>query len=186
MNRIWLLTVLSALALGQSQTAFEAASVKLLLSGVTAPPSADLRQVRYISNQRTRLARNATLRHHRAAAGGRNAGSDAGDAADVAGGALPSESTYRDEAGPSLRADRRKERSAPEGVDRAPGGYGISWFDITLAPEGGPPNSIPDTSFTSAVMTAVGDPGLKLETRKARCNTSWSIAATKFPSKTEL
>lgn len=40
-------------------------------------------------------------------------------------------------------------------------------FDITLAPEGGPPNSIPDTNFTSAVITAVGDLGLKLETRIA-------------------
>ena len=40
-------------------------------------------------------------------------------------------------------------------------------FDIMLAPEGGPPNSIPDTGFTSAVITAVGELGLKLDTRMA-------------------
>jgi uncharacterized protein (TIGR03435 family) len=40
-------------------------------------------------------------------------------------------------------------------------------FDIVLAPEGGPPNAIPDTNFSLAIVSAVGELGLKLETRVA-------------------
>ena len=39
------------------------------------------------------------------------------------------------------------------------------YFDIILTPEGGPPNTIPDTNFSSAIVSAVGELGLKLETR---------------------
>jgi uncharacterized protein (TIGR03435 family) len=40
-------------------------------------------------------------------------------------------------------------------------------FDITLAMEGGPPNTIPDTNFSSSILAAMKDLGLKLETREA-------------------
>ncbi len=40
-------------------------------------------------------------------------------------------------------------------------------FDITVAIEGGPPNTLPDTNFSSSVLAAMKDLGLKLETRDA-------------------
>jgi uncharacterized protein (TIGR03435 family) len=40
-------------------------------------------------------------------------------------------------------------------------------FDITLTMEGGPPNTIPDTNFSSSVISALQELGLKLESRIA-------------------
>jgi uncharacterized protein (TIGR03435 family) len=58
-------------------------------------------------------------------------------------------------------------------------------FDIEVAPEGGPPNSLPDTNFTSAIITAVGELGLRLELRTAPILHLWWMAAIKSPPKTD-
>ena len=218
MHRIWLLAILSGLALAQSKPTFEAASVKLSLSGVSAPSSTDLRQVRYTGVRLKSVLQDAyNVKRYQIS------GPDwletqhydivarlpEGAAQDQIPAMLQTllEERFRLKVHTELRQDRvyalivakngphlKEAAGHPVGMEFHDGhieftsttldafasvlsGYldypvldvtGIQGrFDIVLAPEGGPPNSIPDTNFSSAIVSAVGDLGLKLETRIA-------------------
>jgi uncharacterized protein (TIGR03435 family) len=215
MHRIWLLAMLSTLAVGQT---FEAASVKIAASGVSAPSSMDLRQVRYTGVRLKSVLQDAynvkryqisgpdwlETQHYDIVA--RLPESAAKEQIPAMLQTLLAE-RFHMKVHTELRQDRvyalivakngpRLKAAAghPVGMEFHDGhieftsatldafasvlsGYldypvldmtGIQGrFDILLAPEGGPPNTIPDTNFSSAVVSAVGELGLKLETRMA-------------------
>ncbi len=218
MNRIWLLAILSALALAQTKPAFEVASIKLATSNVTAPPSADLRQVRYTGFRLRDIFQDAYRVKRYQISGPDWLETQRYDiVARLPEGATQDQipemlqtllaERFHMKIHTEMRQDRvyalivakngphlKEAGGHPVGMEFHDGrieftsatldafagvlsGYldypvldmtGIPGrFDIMLAPEGGPPNSIPDTNFSSAIISSMGELGLKLETRMA-------------------
>jgi uncharacterized protein (TIGR03435 family) len=221
MRRIWLLAILSALALAQSRQskpAFDVASVKVAASNVSAPSSRDLRQVRYTGVRLKSVLQDAynvkryqisgpdwlETQHYDIVA---RLPEDASQEQIPAMLQTLLAERFHMKVHTELRQDRiyalivaksgphlNPAAGRPVGMEFHDGrieftsatldafasvlsGYldypvldmtGIQGrFDIILAPEGGPPNTIPDTNFSSAIVSAVGELGLKLETRIA-------------------
>jgi len=215
MRQLWLIPMLSALAVAQT---FEAASVKIAPSDVSAPSSMDLRQVRYTGVRLKSVLQDAyNVKRYQISGPDWLETQHYDIVARLPEGAAQEQipamlqtllaERFRMKVHTEMRQDRvyalivakngphlNAAAGRPVGMEFHDGrieftsatldafasvlsGYldypvldmtGIQGrFDIVLTPEGGPPNTIPDTNFSSAIVSAVGELGLKLETRIA-------------------